>query len=151
MCKQAYKDLAIDLSMDLFQEAKEKGYTEEILAEKIGASPYSILDYRYGKTAPSLAVFVGGFIAIKPEKVLKRFANWSGYVVIKLPEVKAPFTFLTSQTSKVMRETADVIEAVGKALEDGELSEREILTVEKEIDEAIEELLKLKHSLRGRK
>ncbi len=149
MCKQAYKDLALDLSMDLFQEAKEKGYTEEILAEKIGASPYSILDYRYGKSIPSLAVFIGGWLAVKPEKVLKRFANWSGYVAIKLPKIDHQYTLITKQTAKVMRETADVIEAIGKALEDGKLTEAEKKTVIKEIDEAIEELLKLKHSIEG--
>lgn len=151
MCKPAFKEIATDLSIELFHEAKEKGYDYQDLADFVGGTKLSMKAYHYGDSTPSLAVFIGIWKKVKPEKTLKKLASWSDCIVIKLPEVKAPFTFLTSQTSKVMRETADVIEAVGKALEDGELSEREILTVEKEIDEAIEELLKLKHSLRERK
>ena len=149
MCKLAYKELAIDLAMDLFQEGKEKGYTEEILAEKIGCSPYSILDYRYGRSAPSLAVFLGGFIAVKPVKTLKKLAKYSGCIVIQLPEVDKPFTTLLKETSQVMKETADVIDSISQAIQDNRITEAEKKQINKEIEEAIEELLKLKKVVEG--
>ena len=147
MCKPAFKEIATDLSMELFHEAREKGFDYQDLADFVGGTKLSMKAYHYGDSTPSLAVFIGIWKKVKPEKVLKKMANWSGYVVIKLPKIDHQYSLISRQTAKVMRETADVIEAVGKALEDGKLTEPEKRTVVKEIDEAIEELLKLKHSI----
>ena len=147
MCKPAFRDFAKELTEDVILEAKEKGYTIEDLAELIGVSKYSISHYLYDDKVPSLPAFIGLYRKTKSEKALKKLASWSGYVVIKLPEIDHQYSLISRQTAKVMRETADVIEAVGKALEDGKLTEPEKRTVVKEIDEAIEELLKLKHSI----
>ncbi len=147
MCKPAFKELATDLAMTLFQEAKELGYDYQDLADFVGGTKLSMKAYHYGDSTPSLAVFIGIWKKVKPIKTLKVLAKWSGCVVIRLPEIEHKYTLITKQTAKVMRETADVIEAVGKALEDGQLTEAEKRTVVKEIDEAIEELLKLKHSI----
>ncbi len=150
MCKQVFRDFAKELTEDLILEAKEKGYSIEDLAELIGVSKHTILNYFYDEKIPSLPAFVGLWRKTRPEKTLKKLATWSGFIVIKLPEVKEPFTLLTSQTAKVMRENADVVEVIGKSIKDGKITNEEVKVIEKEIDEAIEELLKLKIALKGR-
>ncbi len=147
MCKQAYKDIALDLATELFQEGKEKGYTEEILAEAIGASPHSIHDYRYGRTIPSLAVFIGGWLTIKPEKVLKRFANWSGYAVFKLPNIDttAHPVILTKKTAQSLKEFSEFLDEVGNSLADNKITKTEAQKIEKEGLEAIEKILEIIH------
>jgi len=147
MCKPVYKDLAIDLSMELFQEGKENGYTEEILAEKIGASPYSIHDYRYGRTAPSLAVFIGGWLAIKPKKVLKRLASWSNCAVFELPEINTQtFPILSKKTAATLQEFSEFINSIGNATLDSKITKAEAGKIKKEGLEAIEKILETIHT-----
>ena len=147
MCKQAYRDLAIDLSMELFQEGIEKGYTTEILAEKIGASPHSIHDYRYGRTSPSLAVFIGGWLTIKPEKVLKKLASWSGYSVFKLPEIDThSFPILSKKTAASLQEFSEFIDSIGNAALDSKITKAEAEKIRKEGIEAIEKILETIHT-----
>ena len=147
MCKVAYKDLAIELATELFREGIEKGYTTEILAEKIGASPHSIHDYRYGRTAPSLAVFIGGWLAIKPEKVLKKMAGWSGYAVFKLPEIDThSFPILSKKTALTLKEFSEFIDSIGNATLDSKITKAEAERIKKEGLEAIEKILETIHT-----
>ncbi|SNZ07709.1 hypothetical protein SAMN06265182_0978 [Persephonella hydrogeniphila] len=147
MCKPAFKDLALELGMEIFQEGKDKGFDDNDLAEFIGSKPSSIKAYRYGDSTPSLAVFVGAWKRIKPIRTLKKLASWSNCVVIQLPEVEEGFGQLIQHTGQVMKETSDVIEKFGKAISDGILENKEIDELEKEIEEAIEALVQLKLKL----
>ncbi|WP_457640477.1 hypothetical protein, partial [Persephonella sp.] len=74
MCKPAFKDIALELGMEIFQEGKDKGFDDIDLAEFIGSKPSSIKAYRYGDSTPSLAVFVGAWKRIRPIKTLKKLA-----------------------------------------------------------------------------
>ena len=147
MCKPALKEKAKNLVMDMLIEARQKGYTFNDIAEEIGASPKSIQHYLYGEQIPSLPVAFGIHRTVKSKAFASAIAKEANGIFIELPKISKSFSFISSQTAKVMRETADVIEAVGKALEDNQLTEDEKRTVVKEIDEAIEELLKLKHCI----
>jgi len=145
MCKVAYKETALDLAMELFQEGKEKGYTEEILAEKIGCSPYSIQDYRYGRSAPSLAVFIGGWIAIKPINTLKTLAKWSNCIVIPVPQVdeKSHLAIMSKKLASSLQEFSEYVDTVGNSLADNRITQSEAQKIEKEGYEAIEKILEL--------
>ena len=147
MCKPAFKDIALELGMEIFQEGKDKGFDDIDLAEFIGSKPSSIKAYRYGDSTPSLAVFVGAWKRIRPIKTLKKLASWSNCVVIQLPEVEEGFGQLIQHAGQVMKETSDVIEKFGQAISDGKLENREIDELDKEIDEAIEALIQLKLKL----
>ena len=147
MSKPAFRDLAMYLAMDMFQEAREKGFDDTDVADFIGSKTSSIKAYRYGDSIPSLSVFVGAWKIIKPVKTLKKLASWSNCVVIQLPEVEEGFGQLIQHTGQVMKETSDVIEKFGKAISDGILENSEIDMIEKEIDEAVEALIQLKLKL----
>ncbi len=147
MSKPAFRDIAMYLAMDMFQEAREKGFDDVDVADFIGSKPSSIKAYRYGDSVPSLAVFIGAWKIIKPIKTLKKLASWSNCVVIQLPEVEEGFGQLIQHAGQVMKEASDVIEKFGQAISDGVLENREIDEVEKEIDEAIEALIQLKLKL----
>ena len=147
MSKPAFRDLAMYMAMDMFQEAKEKGFDDMDIADFVGSKPSSIKAYKYGDSVPSLSVFIGAWKIIKPVKVLKKFASWSNCIVIQLPEVEDGFGQLIQHASQVMKETSDVIEVFGQAIADGILENKEIDELEKEIDEAIEALIQLKLKL----
>jgi len=147
MSKPAFRDLAMYLAMDMFQEAREKGFDDNDIADFIGSKTSSIKAYRYGDSIPSMAVFIGAFKLIKPEKVMKKFASWANGVFIPLPEVEEGFGQLIQHAGQVMKETSDVIEKFGKAISDGILENKEIDELEKEIEEAIEALIQLKLKL----
>ena len=147
MSKPAFRELAMYMAMDMFQEAREKGFDDVDIADFVGSKPSSIKAYRYGDSTPSLSVFIGAWKIIKPIKTLKKLASWSNCVVIQLPEVEEGFGQLIQHAGQVMKETSDVIEKFGKAIADGKLENREIDEVEEEIDEAIEALIQLKLKL----
>ena len=149
MCKPAFKEIATELAMDLFLEAKEKGFDYQDLADYTGSTPLTMKAYHYGDGTPSLAVFIAVWKRIKPVKTLKKLAKYSNCVVIQLPEVNKPFTTLLKETSQVMKETADVIDTVSEAVKDNKITQTEKEQINKEIDEAIEELLKLKKVVEG--
>jgi len=150
MCKPAFRDLALDLSMALFQEGKDKGFDFKDIAQFIGSSENTIRHYFYGEATPSLSVFIGACKRIKPLKTLKMMADWSNAVVIKLPEShKGELSTITEQTSVILRETADVINEVSDAIRDGRIDMNEQGRIVREINEAIEALIIFRESMKG--
>ena len=147
MCKPAFKELAEDLAMELMQEAKEKGFDYEDLADYIGGTKLTMKAYHYGDSTPSLAVFIGLWKKVKPEKVLKRFANWSGYAVFKLPNIDttAHPVILTKKTAQSLKEFSEFLDEVGNSLADNKITKTEAQKIEKEGLEAIEKILEIIH------
>ena len=142
MCKEAFKDLAIELTMDALQEAREKGWTFEMLAQKIGGSPHSYRHYAYGETVPSAAVLIGILLITKARRPIKRLSELIGLKAVELPSHSLP-----TSIGRVMKETGEAIAEVTQAIEDGEITEKERQACLKEINEAIDELIKLKNQL----
>lgn len=144
MCKPAYREIATDLAMDLFQEAREKGYIDEVLAEKIGCSHYSILDYRYGRSLPSLAVFLGGWLAVKPEKPLKKLASWSGYVAVKLPDPQdVNLQLLYKKTAVSLNELAQFLEKSSNLFFKTKLTKAEAQILQEQGIKVIEKIIEV--------
>jgi hypothetical protein len=146
MCKEAFRELATELVMEALAEAKEKGYTYELLAQKIGGSPHSYRHYAYGETVPALAVFIGILLTTKSRAPLKRLCELVGLKAVEVEESSLPTT-----VSKAMKEAGEAFATVTAALEDGKVTEEERKACLKEVHEAIEELLKLKNQLEVRK
>jgi len=142
MCKQAYRDTAESIVMDALAEAKEKGWTFEMLAERIGGSPHSFRHYAYGEGHPSLAVFIGILVTAKPKKAVKRIAELAGLRAVEVNE-----NSLSTSFGRVMKEVGEAIAEISQALEDGEITEDEAKACLKEVDEAIDELIKFKNQL----
>ena len=146
MCKEAFKDLAIELTMDAIQEAREKGWTFEMLAQKIGGSPHSYRHYAYGETVPAAAVLMGIILVTKAKTPVKKLAELVGLRAVEINQS----SILTS-IGRVMKETGEAIAEVTRAIEDGEITKEERQACLKEINEAIDELLKLKNQLEEEK
>ena len=148
MCKPAFKEIAADLGMELIQEAKEKGFDYEDLADYIGGTKLTMKAYHYGDSTPSLAVFVGLWKKVKPEKALKKFANWSGYAVFKLPQIDqqtAHPVILTKKTANSLKEFSEFLDQTGTAIADHKITKQEAQQIEKEGLEAIEKILEIIH------
>jgi len=118
MCKPVFRDFAKELTEDLISEAKNKGYSIGDLAELIGVSKHTILNYFYDDKIPSLSAFIGLWKKVKPEKTLKKLANWSGYAVFKLPQIDttAHPVILTKKTASSLKEFSEFLDAVGNSL-----------------------------------
>ena len=144
MCRLAFKELAFEITMEMVSDARKQGYDFRDLADHLDCSEFTVRKYFYGEKTPSFPVFIGMFKKVKPVNVLRKFAGYCGYAVVKLPEVKANLKNISIHTSKVMKETADVITSVAKALEDQEIKDFEKKDISTEINEAIEALLKLR-------
>ena len=147
MCKPAFKTIAKNLVMDLIDEAKNKGYTFEDLADFIGGSPNSVKHYLYDEQIPSLSVFIGLWKITKPEKVLKKLASWSSYAVFKLPQINttAHPVILTKKTASSLKEFSEFLDEVGNSLSDNRITKSEAQKIEKEGIEAIEKILEIIH------
>ena len=148
MCKPVFRDYAKELTEDIILEAKEKGYTVEDLAELIGVSKHSITHYLYDDKVPSLPAFVGLFKKTKPEKALKRLANWSGYAVFKLPQIDSQTAhpvILTKKTANSIKEFSEFLDETGNSLADNKITKSEAEKIEKEGLEAIEKILEIIH------
>ena len=142
MCKEAFKDLAVELTMDALEEARQKGWTFELLAKKIGGSPHSYRHYAYGETVPSAAVVIGIILTTRAHKPIKKLAELVGLKAVEVNTCSLP-----TSLGKVMKEVGEAIAETSKALEDGVITEEERKSCLKEVNEAIEELLKLKNQL----
>jgi len=142
MCKPAFKEIATDLAMDLFHEARKKGFDYQDLADFVGSTPLTMKAYTYGDGTPSLAVFIGVWKRVKPERVLKILASWSGYAVFKLPDTSADsFPLLSKKTASTLQEFSEFIDSIGNATLDSRITKREAEKIKKEGMEAIEKIL----------
>lgn len=148
MCKVGHKHFAKEIAYSLFQEARDKGFTKEDLADYLGSTVRTIQDYSIGHGLPSASIIFGTWKLIKPFKTLKKLARYSDCVVVKLPKVKnEDLPRIAKLTSEIMKENADVISGVSEAIRDGKLTRTEKLHLIDEINEAIEALMRLRVSL----
>ncbi|SMO61650.1 hypothetical protein SAMN06269117_11450 [Balnearium lithotrophicum] len=143
MCKEAFQSVAEDLVKLAILEAHEKGYTYELIAFKVGVSPKSVEKYASGERVPSLAGFLALIAGLKLRKPVQKIAELIGMRAIEINSCSLPTTF-----GKLMKETGEAISEIAKALEDGEITKEEAKACIKEIDEAIDELIKFKQQLK---
>jgi len=148
MTKPAHDQFAEKMVRLLMWEAESGGFTPADLADQVGGSPRTFENYRY-QSMPTLAGFFGMLRAVKPPQVAKKVAQQCGGVFVPLSNNgPSGLSSLSKQTSEIMKETADVIGAVAKSLEDGKVNVIEKRCIIKEIDEAIEALLRTRISLK---
>lgn len=142
MCKQALREKAKNIVMDMLIEARQKGYTFEDIAEEIGGSPKSIQHYLYGEQVPSLPVAFGIHRTIKSKSFANAIAKEAGGIFIELPEIKGrPLSIISKQTSSSLKEFSEFIDSIGDAVADGDITEAEVEKIKKEAFEAIEKIL----------
>ncbi|OMH39940.1 helix-turn-helix domain-containing protein [Desulfurobacterium indicum] len=142
MCKEAFQDVAAELTKLAIFEAHKRGYTYEMIAFRVGVSSSSIEKYAYGERIPSQAVFLALVVGLKLKEPVKKLAELVG-----LRAVEVSKTSLSTSIGKAMKETGEAIAEVTKALEDGEITDDERQVCLKEINEAIDELIKLKQQM----
>lgn len=80
----------------------------------------------------------------KPPLFLNRLAKLLGYVAVRLPMPKRRNSPLGRVTGQAMREVSEIFAELGRALDDGQISEREDRRLEARIDHGVEQLLALK-------
>lgn len=148
--KLAHQQFAEKLVQFLMWEAENNGFSPADLANLVGGSPRTYENYKYGAT-PTIVGFFGILRTIKPLQVAKKIAEQCGGYFIPLSSDKASsLSALSTDTAKIMKETADVISAVAKSLEDGKVTKAEKKYITHEIDEAIEALLRARIGLEER-
>ncbi len=133
MCKEAYKEIARDLMIDILQEAKGKGFTLEDLAQLTGTSYHSLKHYFYEDRIPPFSVVLALLFIIKPEKALKRIAERIGYLIVKLPEINTKsFPIISKQTAEILKEYSEYMESIADAMKDGKITKAEAERIKKE-------------------
>jgi len=148
MCKAGHKYFASEIACNVFQEAREKGFSKEDLGEYLGVTPRTIQDYTVGHGLPSAGVIFGIWKLVKPINTLRKLAKYSNCAVVELPDHKPEkLSKFTKIVAKIMKENADVVDGVAEAIEDGKMTRRERLRLIDEIDEAVDALVKLRVSL----
>jgi transcriptional regulator with XRE-family HTH domain len=144
MCKQALKEKAKNLVMDMLIEARQKGYTFEDIAENIGASPKSIQHYLYGEQIPSLPVAFGIHRTVKSKAFANAIAKEAGGIFVELPEVnESHFSILSKKTASSLQEFSEFLNTVGDSLADNRITKGEVERIKKEGFEAIEKILEI--------
>ncbi len=148
--KMADKVLAKDLTIDLIDEGREKGFTAADMADFVNVSVSAIEGYVYrDDLLPSLPVFIGLWRKIKPQKALKTMAKWSNCVVLPFPEVERPFfSLMTKRTAETLKEFSEFIDAISDAMKDGKITTEEAKQIEKEGLEAVAKILEIIHVAR---
>ncbi|WP_456437223.1 phage regulatory CII family protein [Desulfurobacterium sp.] len=142
MCKEAFQSVAEDLVKLAILEAHNKGYTYEMIAFKVGVSPKSVEKYASGERIPSLTGFLALVVGLKLKEPIRKFSELAGLRAVEISNSSFP-----TSIAKAMREAGEAFSEVTQALEDGEITEEERRACLKEINEAIDELLKLKNQL----
>jgi len=142
MYKEAFRAVAEDLTKLAMLEAHQKGYTHEMIAFKLGISLSSVEKYSGKERVPSLAGFLALIVGLKLKEPVKKIAELVGLRAVEVNENSLPTSF-----GKVMKEVGEAIAEISQALEDGEITEDEAKACLKEVDEAIDELIKFKNQL----
>lgn len=81
-------------------------------------------------------------------RILRAAAALLGFVLVRLPEVAHGSSRLGRVTAQAMKECGDVFSRLGAVLEDEKISATELPEVEREVDEAIAKLMRLKLQVR---
>jgi len=142
MYKEAFKDLAIELTMDALLEAREKGWTYEMLAQKIGGSPHSYRHYYYGEAVPAVAVLFGVIVVTKAKKPVRKLAELVGLVAVDPPEPSEVVHY-----GRILKETGEAVAVLSKAIEDGKIDKEEASAVVREAKEMLSVWLTKLHEL----
>ncbi len=82
-------------------------------------------------------------------RILKAAAALLGFVLFRLPEVALNGASLGKLTGKAMKECADVFSRLGDMMDDDRITHCELPGFEREVDEAIAKLVRLKMQVRA--
>lgn len=82
-------------------------------------------------------------------RILKAAVAMLGYVMVRLPDVTLCGSKLGRVTARAMKECADVFSDMGQMLEDGRITPKELAVFEKDADEAIAMIMRLKLQVRA--
>jgi hypothetical protein len=141
--KAGHLRFAEKMVKDLMWEAGHNGFTQEDLSDAVGPSCRTMENYQYG-SMPTLAGFMGIYRTVRPERLAEKLAGVCGGFFVRPRVPDRPSAMLTRQTAQIMKETADVLNAVAAALHDDKIDKGERLAILKEVDEAVTELMTLK-------
>ena len=123
MCKQAFVELARELSSDLLHEAKEKGYTRQLLGMKIGKKEKTLHNIASDVSKSlTLAEFIGILMTIRGTETLRRLAHLIGAELVELPEADPGDP---RQLAEALQEFGEFIKTHAKAIEDGVITKEE--------------------------
>lgn len=82
-------------------------------------------------------------------RILKAAVAMLGFVMVRLPDVMLSGSKLGRVTAQAMKECSDVFSDMGEMLEDGKVTPRELAVFERDADEAIAMLARLKLQVRA--
>lgn len=82
-------------------------------------------------------------------RILRAAAALLGFVLVRLPEVGSAFDKLGRISAQAMKECAEVFTHLAQVLDDGEVKPEELPEFEREVDEAIAKLIRLKLQMRA--
>ncbi len=148
MCKRAYREFAIDLSMKLLHKAKEEGFSLKLISKKTGIAEATLKGYFYGEKVPSVSTFIAILDIAKIKEVVNDIAELIDCCVVDISQYKTSSSKdLIAHTATITKETSDVLQEISRSLEDNKITESEKEKIIKEINEAIEALINCKISL----
>lgn len=81
-------------------------------------------------------------------RILRAAAGLIGCVLVRLPEIALSGSRLGRVTAQAMKECAEVFSTLADVLDDGKVTSAELVDFEKEVDEAVGKLLRLKLQMR---
>ncbi len=141
--KQAHRDCAEDILKDLMREANFNGYSDRDLENMVGRSWRTHQNYRNGDGKPSVEGFIGIIRVTKPVQTMKKLCRQAnGYFIQLDGGTDCSASSIATRISDIMKETADVVSVAAESLRDGRVTDAEKKRLSREIDEAIEALLR---------
>ncbi len=132
MCKVAFQELAEELTMVAMTEARRKGYTNEMIAMKVGKSVSSAEKWSSAVRTPSLKQFLALIVGLKLKEPVRMLAELVGLVAVEPPECSD-----IAHYGKILKETGEAVAALSKAIEDGRIDPEEAREVIKEAREML--------------
>jgi hypothetical protein len=132
MCKEVFEEIAESLTMIAMAEARKKGYTNEMIAYKVGKSVSAAEKWSSAVRTPTLKQFIGLIVALKLKEPVKELAKMVGLVAVEPPPACD-----VAHYPVILKETAEAIECLSRAIEDEVITKEEAREVIKEAEEAV--------------
>jgi len=132
MCKEVFQEIAESLTMIAMAEARKKGYTNEMIAYKVGKSVSAAEKWSSAVRTPTLKQFIGLIVGLKLKEPVKELAKMVGLVAVEPPPACD-----MAHYPKILKETAEAIECLSSAVKDGVITKEEAEKIVKEAEEAV--------------
>jgi len=142
-----YKELTEFIQERTIIVAHHNGFTNAMLSAILGKSESSYKKYHYNESAMPLEQFFGVLFESGAVEILSLMAKRMHCVVVPLPKSSSTTADYLKKSAKVLKETGDVVGAIGKSLADGKYTLREKRHTLEQVDDAISALAALRERL----